>query len=125
VPEAAGAGAVEDIGLAERDLASPPIESDRHGRARGPGLKLRHLRSERRGRAVGGKALDVNALLVDVAVEQCAFRGFHHRPWPADEPGVDARRISDQRSDRLIAARAVEDAVEQVYVALFLARILD
>ncbi len=62
----------------------------------------------------------MDALLVDVAVEERAFGCVHHRAGAADEPGIDLSGIADQMIDRLVAAGAVEHSVEQVDVALFL-----
>ena len=115
-----GARAVEDVRLGERDAARTAVERDRHRRSRR--LASAAAPSPRRAlpRTVRSEALDVDALLVDVAIEKSAFRRVHHRSRTADEPGVHARWIADKGDYRLVAACPVEHSVEQVDVALFL-----
>ena len=56
----------------------------------------------------------------DVAVEQRAFRSVHHWTGAADEPAIDVARIRHQMGDRFLQPPAIEHAVEQFDVLLFL-----
>src|SRR6185369_7795353 len=90
------AGAVEDIGGCEGHFARAAVERDGDTDPGGLRLKLLHLASHRFGRPIGGKTLDVDPILGDIAVEQHPFRRIHHRSRPADEPAVDLRGIGNQ-----------------------------
>src|SRR5260221_11697814 len=110
------ARAVEDVAGGGPPTPRSPLGGDGDSHAFRLGLQLRHFLGHRTSGTIGGEALDMDALLGDVTVEQRSLGGVHHRAGAADEPPVHFGRVGDEARDRFLKPLAAQHAVEQLNV---------